>query len=351
MGNGKEMRRRLSNLANEAWRSREATMLSSLASQLWRLRPRAVVAGGTGPPPRPSIQSFKDSSMSKIQRMRNLSADDSETQQLDARPQGLSRRDAVLGLAAGSAAVALSGTLVGCAAPAEEPESSALGTDDVAVVPVDFDLSVSAPGASPVYPYVLPALGFADDAVEAVVDARTMEIHHDKHHQGYTNKLNAALESSPEMQSLSLIALLSDLDGLPDSVRTAVRNNGGGYLNHSLFWPLLQPGGATGPEGDLAVAIDEQYGSVDEFREIFGQQAKGLFGSGWVWLTVDESGRLQIARYANQDTPLAQGHKPVLGIDVWEHAYYLKYQNRRADYVNNFMDAVNWSQASANFAA
>ncbi len=285
--------------------------------------------------------------MNKIRPVPRHHADGLDTNTTDASSAGLTRRKTLLGLAVGGATVALSGSLLGCATPSDESEASS--SEDGSSV--DFDLAVAAPGASSVYPFALPALGFAHDAIEAVVDARTMEIHHGKHHQGYTNKLNAALEGNAEVQGKSLLTLLSGLQDLPDSVRTAVRNNGGGYLNHSLFWPLLAPGGGTSPEGGLAAAIDEQFGSVDGFRETFATQAKGLFGSGWAWLSADSTGALQITRYANQDTPLSSGLKPVLGIDVWEHAYYLKYQNRRGDYVNNFLDTVNWSQASANFAA
>ena len=257
------------------------------------------------------------------------------------------RRDALRNLAVGSAVLAGAGGLVGCA-EGEIAESVDAAPEDPVVA---LDLGAAAPGASSVFPFQLPDLPYAYDAIAAVVDARTMEIHHGKHHQGYTNKLNSALEGQADLQGRTLFELLGRLEELPESARTAIRNNGGGYLNHALFWPLLQPGGASQPEGDLAEAITASFGDTASFREEFGAAAKGLFGSGWAWLVADASGGLEVRRYANQDTPLADGLKPILGVDVWEHAYYLMYQNRRGDYVDNVLDAINWSQAAANFSA
>ena len=177
------------------------------------------------------------------------------------------------------------------------------------------------------YPFKLPDLGYAHDALEPHIDARTMEIHHTKHHQGYTDKLNAALEKHEELQDKSIEELLAGIDALPADIRTAVRNNGGGYANHRLFWQIMKPGGASKPAGDLASAIDEKYGSFDDFKEKFSSTAAGQFGSGWGWLKVSSDGDLKIASTPNQDSPLMIGHTPLLGIDVWEHAYYLKYQN------------------------
>lgn len=257
------------------------------------------------------------------------------------------RRDALRNLAVGGAVLAGAGGVIGCA-EGEGGEAVDVAPDDPVVA---FDLGAAAPGASSVYPFGLPELPYGYDAIEAVVDARTMEIHHGKHHQGYTTKLNTALEGATELQGLTLFELLGRLEELPEAARTAIRNNGGGYLNHALFWPLLQPGGASQPEGDLADAIAASFGDAATFREEFAGAAKGLFGSGWAWLTADAAGGLEVRRYANQDTPLADGLRPVLGVDVWEHAYYLKYQNRRAEYVDNVLDAINWSQAAANFSA
>ena len=257
------------------------------------------------------------------------------------------RRDALRNLAVGGVVLAGAGGAIGCAQGGDGEPAPAAPADPV----VAFDLNAVAPGASSVYPFQLPDLPYAHDAIAAVVDAQTMEIHHGKHHQGYTNKLNAALESQANLQGRTLFELLGRLEDLPESARTAIRNNGGGYLNHALFWPLLQPGGASQPEGDLAEAITASFGDAESFRSEFAAAAKGLFGSGWAWLVADGTGGLEVRRYANQDTPLADGLRPILGVDVWEHAYYLKYQNRRGDYVDNVLDAINWSQAAANFSA
>lgn len=195
----------------------------------------------------------------------------------------------------------------------------------------------------------LPELPYDYNALEPNIDAKTMEIHHGKHHQGYVNKLNGALENHPELQNKSVDELLSDLDSLPEDIRTAIRNNGGGHANHSLFWPCMSPDGGGKPEGKLAEAINDSFGSFDDFKEKFSAAAATRFGSGWAWLCVDGSGKLVVTSTPNQDNPVSDGLKPVLGLDVWEHAYYLNYQNRRPDYITSWWNTVNWDQVSKNF--
>jgi superoxide dismutase, Fe-Mn family len=197
----------------------------------------------------------------------------------------------------------------------------------------------------------LPALSYGFDALEPHIDARTMEIHHDKHHGGYVNKLNAALDKHSQLFDATVEDLLRNLASVPEEIRTAVRNNGGGHANHSLFWPLLSASGGGRPDGDLAKAIDAEFGSFDSFKERFEQAAATRFGSGWAWLAVTRFGKLVVTSTPNQDSPLMDGLTPVVGLDVWEHAYYLKYQNRRPDYIAAFWNVINWKQASANFAA
>ena len=192
------------------------------------------------------------------------------------------------------------------------------------------------------YPYTLPDLGYPTDALEPHVDAQTMEIHHGKHHQAYINNLNAALEKHPEVQQRPVEDLLRSLNQVPEEIRTVVRNNGGGYLNHNLFWEIMAPGGANQPTGELAQRISDSFGSFDSFKEQFEKSATTRFGSGWAWLAADASGRLHVFSTANQDHPLMDGHRPFLGLDVWEHAYYLKYQNRRPDYIKAWWNVVNW---------
>ncbi len=199
------------------------------------------------------------------------------------------------------------------------------------------------------YPFQLPELGYAYDALEPHIDARTMEIHHSKHHNGYTSKLNAALEGHSDLHKYSAEQLLRGLDGLPESVRTAVRNNGGGFHNHALFWDILTPGGPDAPSGALGSAIDSAFGSVDALKEKLNGAAGSQFGSGWGWLTVSPFGDLQVMSTANQDSPLLRGYTPILGVDVWEHAYYLHYQNRRPDYLGAIWNLVNWDRVAARF--
>ncbi|OJX44684.1 MAG: superoxide dismutase [Chloroflexi bacterium 44-23] len=199
--------------------------------------------------------------------------------------------------------------------------------------------------------FVLPELGYAFNALEPAIDAQTMEIHHDKHHAGYVNNLNAALEKAPKFFDLSVEDILKKLNDVPEEIRTAVRNNGGGHANHALFWKLLAPGGKNVPSGHLLKDIDSSFGSYDNFMNVFSNAAKTRFGSGWAWLVLDENKKLQVYSTANQDSPYLQGHIPVLGLDVWEHAYYLKYQNRRPDYVNAFWTVVNWDAADNLYQA
>ena len=196
----------------------------------------------------------------------------------------------------------------------------------------------------------LPDLPYDYDALEPHIDAETMKIHHSKHHQGYVNNLNAALEKHPELADKSLEDLLGDLDSVPEDIKTAVRNNGGGHANHSLFWPCMAPGSGGTPSGELAGAIDSAFGSFDAFAEALSKAAATRFGSGWAWLCVDDSGGLVVTSTANQDNPVSEGLNPILGLDVWEHAYYLNYQNRRPDYVKAWWNVVNWEQVSENFA-
>ena len=196
--------------------------------------------------------------------------------------------------------------------------------------------------------HTLPGIDYAYDALEPYIDARTMEIHHTKHHQTYIDKLNAALENHPALQEASVQELVSALDTVPETIRTAVRNHGGGHANHSFFWPLLKKDVA--PGGEVVNAINHKWGGLDQFRSEFASTATLLFGSGWTWL-VWNGNDLEITTTPNQDSPLSRGHQPVLGLDVWEHAYYLKYQNRRPDYIEAFFNVINWAQVDANFKA
>ncbi len=195
--------------------------------------------------------------------------------------------------------------------------------------------------------YELPKLSYAYDALEPFIDARTMEIHYSKHHQAYVNNLNAALDKHPELTT-PLEELLADLSLVPADIRTAVQNNGGGHFNHTFFWSLLKVNNGALPKGELADAINKSFGSFDAFKEAFGNAAKTRFGSGWAWLIVTPGNELKVLSTPNQDTPLSEG-KPILGLDVWEHAYYLNYQNRRPDYVSAFFNVINWDKVEALF--
>jgi len=197
--------------------------------------------------------------------------------------------------------------------------------------------------------YELPKLGYDYNALEPHIDARTMEIHHTKHHQAYINNVNAAIAGT-EFESMSIEDLVSSIAKVPENIRTAVRNNGGGHANHSLFWKVICPKGGGAPAGDLAAAINAACGSFEDFKKSFSDAAAKRFGSGWAWLSVD-GGKLVVESMANQDNPLMEGRTPVLGLDVWEHAYYLNYQNRRPDYVAAFFNVIDWSEVAKRFAA
>jgi Fe-Mn family superoxide dismutase len=203
-------------------------------------------------------------------------------------------------------------------------------------------------------PYVLPDLPYAVDALEPHIDTRTMEIHHSKHHQTYVNNLNAALEGT-EFQDLPVETLVARIESLPESLRLAVRNNGGGHANHSLFWTVMSPRGGGEPDGALKTAIDTDLGGFDAFKDAFTKAALSRFGSGWAWLSVDSRGKLVVESTGNQDSPLMaglmSGNTPILGLDVWEHAYYLKYQNRRPEYIGAFYNVVDWQEVARRYAA
>ncbi len=196
--------------------------------------------------------------------------------------------------------------------------------------------------------HILPPLPYAFDALEPHIDARTMEIHHGKHHAAYVANLNKALEGHPELEKLSIEELLAQIARVPEAVRTAVRNNGGGHLNHSMFWKLMKKGGGGEPSGELAEAIGKAFGSFADFKKTFNQAAATRFGSGWAWLLVRD-GKLAVESTANQDNPVMDGGKPILGLDVWEHAYYLKYQNRRPEYIDAWWNTIDWAQVEENY--
>lgn len=199
--------------------------------------------------------------------------------------------------------------------------------------------------------FKLPELPYAVDALDPYIDAQTLEIHHGKHHQTYVNNLNAALEQEPSLQQLSIEQLLTDLDAIPDSIRTAVQNNGGGHYCHTLFWESMSPKGGGEPTADIRTAIVNRFNSFDAFQEQLSQAAISRFGSGYGWLVLDENGQLAVTSTANQDTPLKDGYSPLLVIDVWEHAYYLKYQNRRPEFVTNWWNTVNWDVVNERLLA
>lgn len=197
----------------------------------------------------------------------------------------------------------------------------------------------------------VPALPYAADALAPHIDARTMEIHHGKHHNAYVTNLNKALESHPELAGKTIESLLADLESVPGDIQAAVRNNGGGHYNHSIFWPSMHPDGGGAPSGELASSIEGSFGDFTSFKEAFSKAATTQFGSGWAWLSVDGNGALIVSSTPNQDTPLSQGNAPILGLDVWEHAYYLNYQNRRPDYIASWWNVVNWDEVAARFSA
>jgi Fe-Mn family superoxide dismutase len=199
--------------------------------------------------------------------------------------------------------------------------------------------------------FELPPLPYPSNALEPHIDQQTMEIHHGKHHNAYVTNLNKALEGQPDLQNKSLEELLTSINTLPSSIQNAVRNNGGGHSNHSMFWQIMSPNGGGAPSGDLATAINSAFGSFDAFKEQFAAAGVGRFGSGWAWLVVAPDGSLSISSTPNQDTPIMEGKTPILGLDVWEHAYYLKYQNRRPDYIAAWWNVVNWAEVARRYAA
>ena len=209
-----------------------------------------------------------------------------------------------------------------------------------------LNISAADPAPAPTGPFTLPKLPYAFDALEPYIDAKTMEIHHDKHHAAYVNNLNKAVagHNVPKNE----VELIRDLNKLPENIRTAVRNNGGGHVNHTLFWQVLKKNGGQ-PKGDLARAIDTKFSTYDGFKDQFTKAATTVFGSGWAWLTVDRSGGLMIEGLPNQDSPYSQGRTPILGLDVWEHAYYLKYQNRRPEYIAAFFNVINWDEVAFRY--
>lgn len=199
--------------------------------------------------------------------------------------------------------------------------------------------------------FELPGLPYDYSALEPHIDAKTMEIHYTKHHQAYVNNLNKALEGHDDLAKLSIVELMSDLNRIPADIRQAVINNGGGHLNHCLFWKVMTPSGGGDASGEVGSLITRDFGSFAAFKEKFNDAAAKRFGSGWAWLCYDESGKLHVESSANQDTPVSQGHSPILGLDVWEHAYYLNYQNRRPDYVGAWWNVVNWEEVNNNLNA
>jgi len=199
--------------------------------------------------------------------------------------------------------------------------------------------------------FELPALPYATNALEPHIDARTMEIHHGKHHNAYVTNLNKALEAYPDLQSKSIEQLLASLDSVPEAIRMAVRNNGGGHYNHTMFWQIMGPGKGGEPTGDLAAAITSAFGSFATFKEKFAAAGVGRFGSGWAWLIADKGGAVSITSTPNQDNPTSEGKTAILGLDVWEHAYYLNYQNRRPDYIAAWWNVVNWDEVAKRYAA
>ena len=198
--------------------------------------------------------------------------------------------------------------------------------------------------------YTLPPLPFPYEALEPTIDTETMHIHHDKHHAAYVNNLNAALKDYPDLSAKSPEQLIKDLDSVPEAIRPAVRNNGGGHVNHTFFWEILTPGGATEPSGDLLTAIQVAFGTVDALKEQVNKAGATRFGSGWAWVVSDGAGALSVVSTPNQDSPLTEGKTPILGVDVWEHAYYLKYQNRRPEYLSAWWNVLNWDKVAENYA-
>lgn len=215
---------------------------------------------------------------------------------------------------------------------------------------VVIDRTLAVAGAAPAGPFSLPALPYATEALEPHIDKRTMELHHGKHHQAYVNNLNTALKDHGELAKLPLEEILGKIGEIPEAIRTAVRNNGGGHANHTMFWEIMGPNGGA-PDGDLKAAIDRDFGGLDKLQEQLNTAGTKVFGSGWVFLAVDKSGKLSLVSKPNQDTPIMEGGRVLLGNDVWEHAYYLNYQNRRADYLKAWWNTVNWAAVAKRYEA
>jgi superoxide dismutase, Fe-Mn family len=220
----------------------------------------------------------------------------------------------------------------------------------VAAVAAVGAIDIKAADAAPTGPFQLPKLPYAYDALEPHIDAKTMEIHHGKHHAAYVTNLNKAVAGQSHLPK-NEIELIQDLSKLPEGIRTAVRNNGGGHVNHTLFWNILKKNGGGAPKAELARAIDSKFSNFDGFKEQFTKAATTVFGSGWAWVSVDKSGGLVLESLPNQDSPYSQGKTPILGLDVWEHAYYLKYQNRRPEYITAFWNVINWDEVASRYAA
>ena len=226
-------------------------------------------------------------------------------------------------------------------APTQSPTSSSAASISVAYP--DRELSAA--------PAQLPPLPYDAGALSRAIDKRTMQIHHDQHHKAYVDKLNAALKDQPNLRNLSVEAMLRDLNQVPENIRQTVRNNAGGHLNHTIFWQIMSPNGGGQPTGAIAQAINQTFGSFENFRRQFNKAGSDRFGSGWVWLIRNQQGQFQIVSTPNQDNPISAGNYPILGNDVWEHAYYLRYQNRRADYLNNWWNVVNWNEVNRRVQA
>ncbi|MBI2927918.1 MAG: superoxide dismutase [Verrucomicrobia bacterium] len=227
-------------------------------------------------------------------------------------------------------------------------KTAALATATLAVCGRSLQ-TIAQPAAAPSGPFKVPPLPYPFDALEPHIDARTMEIHHDRHHAAYVTNLNKAVADQPRLAAKSVEDLVRELHSVPEAIRAAVRNHGGGHLNHTLFWQMMSKSGGGAPKGDLAKAIDKKFGSFDTFKADFTKAATGVFGSGWAWLTLDLNKELRIETTPNQDCPLTAQRTPLLGIDVWEHAYYLKYQNKRPDYVAAFYNVINWDFVTEQF--
>jgi Fe-Mn family superoxide dismutase len=231
--------------------------------------------------------------------------------------------------------------------PTATPTASPIATPTATAAPATGGLPVAYPDRElSATPAQLPPLPYAYNALEKAIDANTMKLHHDRHHASYVNNLNDALKQYPNLQNQSVESLLRNLNNIPEDIRTKVRNNAGGHLNHTIFWQIMSPNGGGQPTGEITQEINQFFGSFDSFRQQFNAAGAGVFGSGWVWLVRNGQNQLQLATTANQDSPIMDGLYPIMGNDVWEHAYYLRYQNRRADYLNNWWNVVNWAEVN-----